>query len=368
MAFVGNTDRSVGYMVRHSDLFEALPKGYYDTAFLDRLHCYLPGWEVDIIRNEMFTDGYGFIVDYYAECLRHLRRSDYANILQDRIKLDASISTRDKDGIRKTVSGLAKLIYPHRELTDAELNELVRFGIEGRRRVKDQLLRMDATYADVNFSYTDLASGTTTEVITREVRDHPPLPEDPSPINTVSSESTDGETESADSPPAPTEPQEGHRVISSDDRGVSYELLFADHLRGAREVHLFDGYLHNRRQIQLLHEFCELLLNLTEPGEEVILKVYTGKDRRDPYQQEKLFDQLESTYATTELRLIVEREDQPAHDRSIQTDTGWKIILGRGLDIFQPYDYKNPFNLARTDQRRRRTRDVEVTYVRIGVE
>ncbi len=140
MAFVGNTDKSVPYMLKHSDLFEALPKGFYDTAFLDRLHCYLPGWEVDIIRNEMFTDGYGLIVDYYAECLKELRKYDYSTILEEYFELDNSIATRDKNGIKKTFSGLAKIIFPNKSMSKEEVQEILEYAIEGRKRVKDQLL------------------------------------------------------------------------------------------------------------------------------------------------------------------------------------------------------------------------------------
>jgi len=91
MAFVGNTDSSVPYMLSHSDLFEALPKDYYDAAFLDRIHAYLPGWEVDKLRNEMFTDGYGFVVDYLAEILRELRKEDWTNDYQTYFELSDTI-------------------------------------------------------------------------------------------------------------------------------------------------------------------------------------------------------------------------------------------------------------------------------------
>jgi ATP-dependent Lon protease len=112
MVFVGNTDHSVPYMLKHSDLFEALPKDYYDTAFLDRIHAYLPGWEVQKLRNEMFTSDYGFIVDYLAEICKELRKEDRINEYNSFFRLSDSITTRDKTAIEKTYAGLAKVIFP----------------------------------------------------------------------------------------------------------------------------------------------------------------------------------------------------------------------------------------------------------------
>ena len=112
MAFVGNTDHSVPYMLKHSNLFDALPKDYYDTAFLDRIHAYLPGWEVQKLRNDMFTSDYGFIVDYLAEILKELRKEDWNAEYNKHFELSNSITTRDKNGITKTLGGLLKVIYP----------------------------------------------------------------------------------------------------------------------------------------------------------------------------------------------------------------------------------------------------------------
>ena len=112
-SFVGNTMHSVSYMMKHTDLFEALPKAYYDTAFLDRLHCYLPGWEVQKLRNELFTDDYGFIVDYLAELLKDLRKDDYAHIYSQCFELQECITTRDRRAILKTLPELCKRISPH---------------------------------------------------------------------------------------------------------------------------------------------------------------------------------------------------------------------------------------------------------------
>ena len=152
-AFVGNTDHNVPFMLKNSDLFEALPRQFHDSAFIDRLHAYLPGWEVDVIRGEMFTTGFGFIVDYLAEILRHLRNDDLSHRHEAHFKIGEQISTRDRDAIHKTMSGLLKILFPNGNETKGELEELLSLAIESRKRVKDQLLRIDNTYPDVNFHY-----------------------------------------------------------------------------------------------------------------------------------------------------------------------------------------------------------------------
>ncbi len=175
MAFVGNTQHTVPYMLKHSDLFDDLPEQYHDSAFLDRLHFYLPGWEVDIIRSEMFSNGYGFVVDYLAEILRNMRSYDYARAYRDYFELSPTLSDRDRTGVEKTFSGLMKILYPHQEVTSAEVEELLRFAVEGRRRTKDQLLRIDNTYAPVRFVYTAKEAGTQSEVKTVEEEQYPRL-------------------------------------------------------------------------------------------------------------------------------------------------------------------------------------------------
>ena len=157
MVFVGNTAHELDHMLMHSDLFDELPPQYYDSAFLDRLHFYIPGWEVEVIRGEMFTEGYGFIVDYLAELLRNLRSYDYTQHYQDHFELSSEISTRDRDGVNKTFSGLMKILFPSGEAAKEDIEMILDFAIEGRKRVKDQLMRIDTTYPGVSFGYTNLS-------------------------------------------------------------------------------------------------------------------------------------------------------------------------------------------------------------------
>ena len=159
MVYVGNTAHDVEYMLRHTNLFEELPSQFYDSAFLDRLHFYIPGWEVEVIRGEMFSEGYGFIVDYLAELLRKLRSYDFSQKYQGHFELSNNISTRDRDGINKTFSGLMKILFPEGEASKEDMELILKFAAEGRKRVKDQLMRIDTTYPEVSFEYTNLEDG-----------------------------------------------------------------------------------------------------------------------------------------------------------------------------------------------------------------
>src|SRR4051795_6881519 len=199
MVFVGNTSHTVPYMLKNSDLFDELPKAYHDPAFLDRLHNYIPGWEVDIIRGEMFSAGYGFVVDYIAEVLKSMRSEDYSDRYQQHFTLSPDISTRDRDGIHKTFSGLMKILYPHGEATKEEIAEILRFAIEGRKRVKDQIVRIDSTMADVKFGYNDKA-GEWRAVTTLEEDEYPEYYHQRSGVDGDAETSTDSATAGVQSP------------------------------------------------------------------------------------------------------------------------------------------------------------------------
>jgi ATP-dependent Lon protease len=155
IAFFGNTNQPVDVMVRSSHLFVPMPDVIReDLAFLDRLHFYLPGWEIPKMRNEFFSDHYGFVVDYLAEALKNLRRVNYAEALDREFTLGGHLNARDAKAVRKTVSGLLKLLYPHAQYSSDELAELLELAIEGRRRVKEQLKKMGSfEYHQTSFSY-----------------------------------------------------------------------------------------------------------------------------------------------------------------------------------------------------------------------
>lgn len=157
MVFVGNINQSVDVLLKTSSLFDPFPPEMgTDTAFLDRIHCYLPGWEIPKFRPEHFTDDYGFITDYLAEFIRELRKEQYGDALDKYFRLGSNLNQRDTIAVRKMVDGLLKLIYPDGEFTKEQLGEILKLALEMRRRVKEQLKKLGGMeFYDVNFSYID---------------------------------------------------------------------------------------------------------------------------------------------------------------------------------------------------------------------
>ena len=157
MVFVGNINQSVDVLLKTSSLFDPFPPEMgTDTAFLDRIHCYLPGWEIPKFRPEHFTDDYGFVTDYLAEFIRELRKEQYGDALDKYFRLGSNLNQRDTIAVRKMVGGLLKLLYPDGEFTKEQLEEILKLALEMRRRVKEQLKKLGGMeFYDVNFSYID---------------------------------------------------------------------------------------------------------------------------------------------------------------------------------------------------------------------
>ena len=161
IAMFGNTQQPIDVMVQTGHLFAPMPDIIRDDrAFIDRLHCYLPGWEVPNMRNEFFTDHYGFVIDYLAEALRDLRKLNYTELCDSHFGLGSHLNTRDRKAVRRTVSGLVKIIHPHGEPSKEDLEDIVKLAIECRRRVKEQLKKMGSfEYSQTSFSYSDNETG-----------------------------------------------------------------------------------------------------------------------------------------------------------------------------------------------------------------
>lgn len=155
MVFVGNINQSVDILLKTSHLFDPFPDVMgQDTAFLDRMHCYLPGWEIPKYRPEFFTDNYGFITDYYAEIMRELRKISYSDAHDKYFRLGNQLNQRDVIAVKRTVSGMIKLVYPHGKFKKKDVEKILRFSLEMRRRVKEQLKKIGGMeFYDVNFSY-----------------------------------------------------------------------------------------------------------------------------------------------------------------------------------------------------------------------
>jgi len=357
IVMVGNTDHSVPHMLKHTDLFDALPKDYYDSAFLDRIHCYLPGWETSKLRNEMFSTDFGFIVDYLAEILKELRKEDYTKSYQNYFELSTTITTRDKTSIEKTFSGLVKVIYPNGKFTEAEGKELLDFAIECRKRVKDQLRKMDETFNDqVLFEYTT-SNGKINKVQTLEVLEYG---DDKLGILPASKEELQSEERSADG--LKKEQKVGlHRTIRDNQSSVSYEKLFGEYLEGATEYTIRDPYIRLPYQIRNFMELCKLIAETKKDDEEVKIHLITFNNEEFLENAKQAFSEITDSLLNMGIEFSYEFSEVQ-HDRSIEMNNGWKIMLGRGLDIWQKTSGR--YDMAEYYQEKRLCKEFDVTVIR----
>ena len=393
-ALVGNTAHNVPYMLKNTHLFDALPDAYLDSAFLDRIHNYLPGWEVYITRGELFTSGYGLIVDYLSEALHVMREMDFTGLFQKYFRISPNLSERDKEGVRKTFSGLMKVMYPSGVATKEEMRELLLFVMEGRKRVKDNLMRIDSTYDPVDFWFEDLESGEKTYVQTLEEKEYPDIYwpvrsaecRVRSENNSDSSEasltlrqksgsrnvsgasdkselSTDSCVNLVKSVEHDSGAREGCMTVSENQTGIDYEKLFAKHLKGAKEILIVDPFIRKFHQARNMMDLLSVVLKNKAREDEVVVKLRTAKDEIDHAAQEKYLEQIAEAYAPEGLTFRWEYLDN-LHDRWIDTDTGWHIIMGRGLDIFQQFDGRNAFSIQNVVPSRRQCKAFSVTYVK----
>ena len=380
MVFVGNTDHTVPYMLKHSDLFDPLPEKFHDSAFLDRIHSYIPGWEVDVIRAEMFSAGYGFVVDYLAEILRSLRSHDYSDRYKALFTLGDDISTRDRDGINKTFSGLMKLLFPDGQANEAEVEEVLHCAVEGRKRVKDQLLRIDATYPEVRFAYSD-AAGQERLVHTLEEDEYPNqyyrrVAPDDSTGAAAGVQSASAAVEPSQGVPGVEQPvrlktadnplKEQHLVFHENQRGVSFDRLFGPYLAGAKRIIVTDPYLRMFHQLRNLMELMETISKLHGPEDEVAVHVVTVEDEFNGDRQTENLQKIADACATVGIQFTWAYDTSGTkHDRDITTDHGWKVVLSRGLDVFQRFELNDAFNFANRLQQQRQCKEFNVTYVRL---
>ncbi len=369
MVFVGNTQHTVPYMLKHSDLFCDLPDKFYDSAFLDRIHFYIPGWEVDIIRGEMFSNGYGFVVDYLAEILRSLRNHDYSDQYKEHFSLSSEISTRDRDGINKTFSGLMKILFPHRSATKEEVEELLRFAIEGRKRVKDQLMRIDSTYGNVHFTYIN-ADGQSQSVTTLEEEEYK------SYYHKTLAESADEEILEAAPPsvpqnssetlaPAEFKLKEKHLTFQENQKGLSFDTLFGPYLKGATSITVTDPYIRLFYQMRNFMEFLETVVKSRALDEEVSVHLVTVEDEFKGEQQKENFEKMKESASAVGVNFTWEFDTAGTiHARHIVTDHGWKISMDRGLDIFQHYEMNDAFTFTNRLQQYRPCKAFEITFIK----
>jgi len=382
MVFMGNTKKSVPYMLKHSNFFDPLPDEYIDSAFLDRLHAYSPGWESPIISSELFSSGYGFIVDYLAEILKHLRNEDFTGNYKAHLEIASELSTRDQTGIEKTLSGLMKILYPDGRCSEAECEELMQIAMEARRRVREHILRIDDTFKPHDFVYRRASDGKLTKVTTPEEDQYPAFSRRPTQETEDGAEegdtreagtedtSTSGSADTEFSgvkPPGgqPEQPSQGHLTIPENARGWSYRRIFSAHLRGARKITVQDPYIRLFFQVRNLMEFLEMVHDLIPEGDEAEVHLVTQSDPDTCVKQSEFLNQIMDSFTGSRVSFSWELNHSPNfHARSVETDTGWKITMDRGLDMFQKFE-SGPFSLEAAVQEARLMRGSVINYIKL---
>lgn len=371
MVFVGNTKHTVPYMLKNSHLFESIPTAFIKGAFLDRIHLYNPGWEIKMLKKDSFSKGYGLITDYIAAILHELRNNDLTGLLKEYAKFDGSLSERDHLAIRKTFSGMVKLLYPDRNMTKEEAFEIIDFAAECRKRVKDQLYLIDETFKTepALFKYINLKTGEEIAVETLErINNSDCIPQSsPDVKSELQSESAELKSETTDKIdnseggkrkriPMLVEKRISFRLGQT---GVSYKSLFAEYLQDAKSITIEDPFIRTFWQLKNLTEFLSMLTETRQVEGLKIHLITNEEDDKIPALIDDL-DDIKEDLATVGLEFTYEFKD--FHDRCIKTDTGWIITLGRGLDIFEPY---NKFSLGAMLQSKRKCKEFSVVYSRI---
>lgn len=362
ISFVGNTKHTVEYMLEHSHLFESIPTAFIKGAFLDRIHLYNPGWEVKMLKKDSFSTGYGLITDYIAAVLHELRGIDRSGELKKFVKFDASLSERDHLAIRKTFSGMMKLLYPDGVYSDVEALEIIDFAAECRKRVKDQLYIIDETFCaePARFEYQVLQNGQQHSVRTLEE------------LNNLNGEDEGREREDGlqrerigiekkvKREPAP-ELTSSVKSIRLNQKGVSYESLFGDYLKTARKIIVVDPFIRHPYQVANFMEFVQCARRCSEHAEELVIHLSTQNDEDKIPEMIDIFDDIKDDLS--EHGIEFSYDFNADHDRYIDLDNGWIISLGRGLDI---YDKVGRFSLDALCQTDRRCKEFNVAYNRKG--
>ena len=372
MSFVGNTKHTVPFMLRNSHLFESIPTAFIKGAFLDRIHLYNPGWEIKMLKKNSFSKGYGLITDYIDAVIHAMRNDDRTAVLNEYAKFDGSLSERDHLAIRKTFSGMMKLLYPDGRMTDQEAYELIDFAAESRKRVKDQLYVIDETFKaePAHFKYINLKNGLEIQVETLERISNGHIESTASTTSSNDTESNNSneaevtaDNNGADDVQAAKRPripllQEKSMTFRMGQTGVSYEKLFAPYMRDAKVITVEDPYIRASWQIKNFMEFALMLIN-TRPVDDLKLNLVTNEEEEKiPDLIDKL-DDIKDDLASYGIEFEYKLRD--FHDRCIKTDTGWTITLGRGLDMFEKY---NTYSIASSRQDMRKCKEFMVTFMK----
>jgi ATP-dependent Lon protease len=342
-AFVGNIDHSIDQLVKsyEHDLFITLPKAF-DLAVQDRFFYFLPGWEIPKMDNKFYASNFGLITDYMAEAFHYLFKhsKDYNEQVNRRLRLGAQVQGRDELAVKKTVTGLLKILHPTGEPTDDEFYDLVNYAIEGRRRVKEQMNKRkpDDEFALIDLSYFDVEG--TERIIYCPESQQAEATQNPRRVyhetlkTTVSQEtlSQSLQKETPDQVTTQQVPQPKRIKILYGDTGYGYESLFKPYLEGAKEIIIEDPYIRLTHQITNLIRFCEAVVKV---GDAKRITLITNTDDAEQWNENVFrFEKISTSLSEHGVQFSYRCNDK-LHDREIKLDNGWTIRLGRGLDYFQ---------------------------------
>lgn len=384
MAFVGNIDHSIDQIVNSTeyDLFLSLPKEF-DLAVMDRLACYLPGWEMPKNSSAFLTDNYGFITDYLAEAFHYqFSHTNRYEEVTKRIRLGRAVEGRDEKGIKKTVCAFLKMLHPDGAPSDEEFEEYVHYAVECRRRVKEQMNKRkpDDEFANIALSFFAVdgreivvecpesrnawatlepaRKSLTTSPETKEEVVSPP-PKAMTKEKAVPSPVSDHAPETL--PTTEPEPQEQHFTIRYGETGHSYESILGPYLKGASEVHVEDPYIRLTHQVQNFVRFCEAVVKQATVKK---IRLVTSNENQEQLTevQQKLEELAQSLL---EMDIVLDIKLNPnLHDREIRIDNGWVVKIGRGLDFYQKPT--NWFEIGVNDVTHRKCLETKVDIYRVS--
>ena len=329
-----------------------------DMAFFDRIHYYLPGWEMPKNSSHFLTSNFGFITDYLAEAFHHLfKHTNRYEEVSKRVKLGSAIEGRDEKAIKRTLCALVKILHPDGPPDDVAFDEYTQYAVEGRRRIKEQMNKRkpDDEFAKIGLSFAN-SSGEEIVVWCPESKNAPATqspvrkileekaavpfragkiynPDPPVPVD-VSDEPVNPEVETpAVVAQPPIEPQERHYSILYGDTGHTYESIVGQYLPGSTEITVEDPYIRATHQIGNFVRFCEMAVKL---GTISKITLITSFDVATNVQEvETKLGDLKQSLLELDVFLDI-KIDENLHDRQISLNNGWIVKVGRGLDIYQP--------------------------------
>jgi ATP-dependent Lon protease len=321
-------------------IFKELPVALQESAFIDRIHGLIEGWFMPRVSKNTPSQSLGFKGDFFSEVLHELRVDlRYADYVSQSLYLPRCEDMRDSKAIARLAEGFLKLLFPDLDLAEEEfVKYCVNPAVRMRQQIRDELARIDQ-----EFKWVTIKSKFPDEF----QMSHPD--ERPEP---------DEETKKIDPLDPDRKPEEKTIDIREGQKGISFERLFLPYIKNARFIRIFDPYIRLQYQIYNLMSFCDML---PETEYRMKLELFTSCEE---------YQSVELTQKLSDLKTALSREniefdftiDNDLHDRWIETDTGWRIFLGRGLDIFQKPDDK--FSLGFMDQTRRKCKATSITYTR----